>query len=71
MDAQGYSGGHRTGFEKKVTQFITATSDIILLNLKQDEVGRHALQYKQVMETACQAALERYDEEDPYALSPS
>jgi hypothetical protein len=65
MDTQGYSGGYRTGVEQKITQFITATSDIVLLNLKQDEVARHALQYKQMMETACRTALERYDEEDP------
>jgi len=66
MDTQGYSGGYRTGVEHKITQFITATSDIVLLNLKQDEVARHALQYKQMMDTACRTALERYDEEDPY-----
>lgn len=64
LNGQGWTGGPSAGVDHKMAQFVTATSDIVLLNLKQDEVTRHASQYKHMMETVCRTALERYDEGD-------
>ncbi|KIM21080.1 hypothetical protein M408DRAFT_80996, partial [Serendipita vermifera MAFF 305830] len=66
LDGRGWTGSPNTGVEQKITQFVTVTSDIVLLNLKQDEITRHASQYRQMMETVCRTALERYDEEDTH-----
>jgi hypothetical protein len=66
LDVEGYSGGHGgTGAEIPLTQFIAATSDVIFVSLKQDQIVRHELQYRQVMETVCKTVLGRYNEEDP------
>jgi len=62
---EGYSGGHGTGAEIPLAQFVAATSDVILVSLKQDQIVRHELQYRQIMETVCRTVLGRYNEEDP------
>lgn len=64
LNIQGLAGGEPAVIEKKLTQFSAAASTIMLVNVKQDEVTRHAVQHKAVLETLIQTILERYEQDD-------
>ncbi|CAG7853328.1 SubName: Full=Uncharacterized protein {ECO:0000313/EMBL:CCA72996.1} [Serendipita indica DSM 11827] len=64
LDLQGRTGAAFSRIENKLAQFAASVSSIILINLKQDEIVRHATQHQALLETICKTLLERYDDED-------
>ena len=61
---QGMTGVASSRIENKLAQFAASVSSIIMINIKQDEIVRHASQQKSMLETVCKTLLERYDAGD-------